>query len=244
VVAAGEDHAITGRSFTIFIIIFCRCHLLLLNIYQCHAAKINVIQCPILLSCTKALLTAVLEYASKFQRSERSMGKRSRKQKDKKVPNKNMYKDQIHRLDRMFKLITQDESFQSLDGALQRDIILSFFLHCWHLADWLARTVVDEDKVFGYALGVYELQVCRNLITLTKHLDIWNPSPPKLFDHEMKEFTPPYSIYRGYDPIDKSAYWVIHVDGNILRCSEFMERCVQKWNIFLDQEGLERLKSI
>jgi hypothetical protein len=156
---------------------------------------------------------------------------------------KDMYKDQIDRLERIFRFVTLDERFKDLDDPMQRDIILSFFMHCWHLSDWLARSeVVAEDDVFGYSNNVYELQVCRNITVGTKHLENRKPSPPKLFDHKMKEFPPTYAIYRDYDYLDNSPYWVLHVDDNLLRRYDFMERCIHSWNNFLEMRGLEKLK--
>jgi hypothetical protein len=79
-----------------------------------------------------------------------------------------MYKYQIARLERMFKFVTLDERFKKLEIALQVDIILSFFMHCFHLSDWLTKSGIDEKKVKNYIKNTYELQVCRNLTISTK----------------------------------------------------------------------------
>ena len=77
---------------------------------------------------------------------------------------KDMYKDQIDCLERIFKFVTQDERFKGLDAPMQRDIILSFFMHCWHLNDWLARSeVVAEDDVFGYSSNVMNCKFAQTL---------------------------------------------------------------------------------
>jgi hypothetical protein len=57
-----------------------------------------------------------------------------------------MYTVQIARLDRMYKFIIQDERFKTLDNNLQADIILSFFMHCYHLKDWLKESGVMERR--------------------------------------------------------------------------------------------------
>lgn len=86
-----------------------------------------------------------------------------------------MYLVQMKRPRRLCEFIASDERFKSLDFHLQVDIILSFFIHCYHMADWLKGSGVSSAKIYNYIQNTYELQVCRDLTNGTKHLDLCNP---------------------------------------------------------------------
>jgi hypothetical protein len=178
-----------------------------------------------------------------------------------------MYKYQIARLDRMFKFITMDERFMSLDMELQRDIILSFFMHCYHLKDWLYESGVGKEKVgekevpktrkvpitkvdhhINSKIG---LKLCQKLTNSTKHLSSTDPRSPQLYS--WKEGELPSPIGRAYDPFarneEESEYLTISVNlkdddkyGKEIPCSSLMRQCMEEWNEFLQREGLERLK--
>jgi len=156
-----------------------------------------------------------------------------------------MYNYQIARLERMYNFITSDTRFKDLDMSLRVDIILSFFMHCYHLGDWLKASGLDETKVNNFIHNTYELQVCRNLTNSTKHLDLdRKPSPPKLFDYKAAGLPSP--IARTYDPLAEilgeaeTEYLVILVDGQEINCYDFMTRCMQKWKELLDNEELSQ----
>lgn len=141
----------------------------------------------------------------------------------------------------MYGFITADKRFKELDMPLQIDIILSFFMHCYHLGDWLRNSGVDEDAINRFIHDTYELQVCRNLTNSTKHLENRNPSPPELFS--FKEAGLPSPIARTYDPFGKylggeSEHLVILVDGREINCYDFMAQCLEKWKTFLTTKGL------
>lgn len=156
-----------------------------------------------------------------------------------------MYNYQISRLERMHDFITSDARFKNLDMSLQVDIILSFFMHCYHLGDWLKSSGVDEVRVNNFIHSTYEMQVCRNLTNSTKHLELKNPSPPQVFDYKAAGLPSP--IARTYDPLAKmwgekeTEYLVILVDGKETDCYEFMTKCMQQWKQFLNNEGLSKL---
>ena len=157
-----------------------------------------------------------------------------------------MYNYQIARLERMYNFVTSDKKFKDLDMPLQIDIILSFFMHCYHLKDWLIESGIDKKTVSDFIHNTYELQVCRNLTNSTKHLEL-DPkkrSPPQIFD--WKKVHLPSPISRTYDPFAKilgeeeTKYLVISVDGKEINCKDFMKRCMQKWYEFLDNKELRK----
>ena len=152
-----------------------------------------------------------------------------------------MYEYQIERLERMYNFVVSDKKFKELDMPLQVDIILSFFMHCYHLSDWLKKSGIDEGAVNDFVHSTYELQVCRNLTNSTKHLEL-DPrrrSPPEIFD--WKKAGLPSPIARTFDPNAEISgekdveYLVILVDGNEVNCNEFMSRCMKKWKEFIEK---------
>ncbi len=157
-----------------------------------------------------------------------------------------MYNYQIARLERMYNFVTSDKKFKDLDMPLQIDIILSFFMHCYHLKDWLIESGIDKKTVSDFIHNTYELQVCRNLTNSTKHLELdpKRQSPPQIFD--WKKVHLPSPISRTYDPFAKilgeeeTKYLVISVDGKEINCKDFMKRCMQKWYEFLDNKELRK----
>jgi hypothetical protein len=175
-----------------------------------------------------------------------SNNKKEENKKDK-FRYKYQYKYQLARLDRMFKFITQDERFKNLEMPLKVDIILSFFMHCWHLSDWLVKSEpASEKKVFNYANSTYELKVCNKLTNSTKHLGKINPNLPLPFDSLLAGVS--FTIARGdFNPFARNQEeeknqerLVILVDEKELPCFEFMKQCIEKWNEFLDKEGIDR----
>lgn len=168
-----------------------------------------------------------------------------------------MYTAQLARLDRMYKFTIQDERFKTLDNNLQADIILSFLMHCYHLKDYLKQSGVYGKKVEGYVDKTRELRDCGDLTNSTKHLSSRKQlikhkrkrSPkgsrihlPKLYDWRTAGVPSPIS--RSYDYFAKDEeereVLVISIDGEERRCFDFMQRCMEKWNEFLDKEGLDR----
>lgn len=150
-----------------------------------------------------------------------------------------MYKYQVERLKRMSSFIISDKKFKELDIPLQIDIMLSFFMHCYHLGDWLKVSGVNKKTVDDFVHNTYELQICRNLTNSTKHLELdpKRKSPPQIFD--WKKAGLPSPIARTHDPFAESLgkketeYLVILVDGEEINCKEFMLTCMKKWDEFL-----------
>jgi len=155
-----------------------------------------------------------------------------------------MYSYQIARLKRMYDFITSDKKFKGLDISLRIDIILSFFMYCYHLGDWLKASGLDGTKINNFIHNTYELQVCRNLTNSTKHLNLDRPSPPQVFDYKAAGLPSP--IARTYDPLaeitgkTETEYLVILVDGQEINCYDFMTKCMHKWEEFLHNEGFSK----
>lgn len=130
---------------------------------------------------------------------------------------------------------------------LQVDIILSFFIHCYHLGDWLRESGVDEKKVYGYIYKTDELKDCRDITNSTKHLlstdQLKKPKhSSKLYDWKSARVPSPISRYYNYvtSKEEEREVLVISIDGEECHCFNFMQRCMEKWNEFLDYEGLDR----
>ncbi len=158
-----------------------------------------------------------------------------------------MYTLQVARLDRMHKFITGDERFRNLDISLRIDIILSFFIHCYHLKDWLRESGVSEKKVEDYIKKTHELKVCRDLTNSTKHLLSRNQIEKRtlsseLYDWKSAGVSSPISVYYDYfaKNEEEREILVISIDGKEHLCSDFMQQCIEKWNEFLDNESLDK----
>lgn len=151
-----------------------------------------------------------------------------------------MYKYQIERLERLHNFVIHDKNFKELDICLQIDIILSFFMHCYHLSDWLVVSGIDKNTVSDFVHNTYEIQICRNLTNSTKHLELdpTKSSPPQIYD--WKKANLPSPIARSFNPfaeiigIGESEYLVIPVDGVEIDCKDFMSKCMQKWKEFIE----------
>jgi hypothetical protein len=161
------------------------------------------------------------------------------------------YLIQFERITRLHNFITSDSKFKDLSFDLRRDIIVSFFIHCFHLGDWLKASGVDAGKVDAHIHSKYELQICRNIANGTKHLklDPRRISPPKIYDplqvsskEEDRRYA--FTIGRSFDFFAKelggdSEYLSIAVDGREIACNDLMKGCIEAWEEFFKREGLD-----
>lgn len=150
-----------------------------------------------------------------------------------------MYNYQIARLERLYGFVTS-KNFEELDMQLQIDIILSFFMNCYHLKDWLIKSGIDKKVVWDFIEQTYELKVCHDLTNSTKHLGIDASGKKFVSLYSWEKAGWPSPISRSYDYLKKiqdkenPEHLVLSVDGHEIDCKDFMKNCMQKWNEFLN----------
>lgn len=152
-----------------------------------------------------------------------------------------MYIIQLERLERMYNFITSDKNFNLLDELLKIDIILSFFIHCYHLSDWLRESGVESKKIRDYVSKTKDLQICQILAYDIKHMDIRERNPDRKKIIDWRAMGLPWPIVRTYDVFRKEeGNLAFLIDGKERDCHDLMQKCMEAWNTFLDHEGLPK----
>ncbi|MGH9921981.1 MAG: hypothetical protein ACRD38_04445 [Nitrososphaerales archaeon] len=105
----------------------------------------------------------------------------------------------------------------------------------------MKKSGINSEKVKDYLDRTHELQVCRDLANGTKHLELDKPSRTKVFDWNKADM--PWPVVRTYDPFSVASGYpqeglAILVDGEELECNEFIKKCIEKWEDFLEKEKL------
>ena len=155
-----------------------------------------------------------------------------------------LYYYQIARLNRLYEFVKSKE-FAELDRKLQIDIIISFFMHCYHLTDWLIKSGIKKENIFGFIDKSYELKVCRDLANSTKHFGILENKRKQSELYSWDKAAWPSPITLSYDYFKKiqgeknPEHLVLSVSDGEIDCKDFMRDCMQSWNEFLDQNNLK-----
>jgi hypothetical protein len=117
------------------------------------------------------------------------------------------------------------------------DDMFAFFLHCWHLKDWVNHDdKVPEDKrkaIWGLVGADPTLQLCRFLATGTKHLSP-QPAEHKLTVSDMT------GLGAEHDGVDL----VIALnDGRTRSGYELAHACVEAWETIFAKAGVTHVSS-
>lgn len=144
------------------------------------------------------------------------------------------YQEQLDRINRLNEDLQRfskagDDNFET---AL--DAFASFFIQCYHLRDWLAKSRYDRRDVDNFVSKSPWLSLCRDLANKQKHGDIDRYEPQNhLVEHRVGAVETP--IIKYYDPNRKSERYGVDVEefGTMIDVIDLADKCVKEWNKFL-----------
>jgi hypothetical protein len=121
------------------------------------------------------------------------------------------------------------------------DDVYSFFIHCYHLADWIVAlhtSGVARETVNDFINGHHELRVCADLCNGTKHCRLERKrtaKQPFVAGHNLQ------SSGRVVDSSDGSVrpeitrcQYDVATDGEWYDALELAERCMSLWDRFIE----------
>jgi hypothetical protein len=152
------------------------------------------------------------------------------------------YLEQLKRVNRFYKKV---KSFSH--GGMHQvdeeclDQIISFFLHCYHLKDWLEvsqpRLQDEIRELFSKDRGKKHFLMCRDLVVGIKHLSVSNP---KLDSGNPTIAHQSVTVYAG---TGMSRYsWDISYDGQKYDVYDLAKQCMEEWEEFLKKHNLPGLE--
>lgn len=116
------------------------------------------------------------------------------------------------------------------------DCALAFFINCYHLRDWLARSgEVSQLRLDELFRDSFALRVCADLANIAKHYDLTNT--PRL-TRQLSiacEYADP-----GYGWFGDRARLTVLSDGQKLDLLELTAACEVEWVSFLKRQSLIR----
>lgn len=119
------------------------------------------------------------------------------------------------------------------------DFLLTFFLYCFHLRDWLERSsVATRDELVALFKASPELRLCRDIANGFKHMTLSEPSVDAGFSI-VNEYVPrnwpgAYRYPNGRWTICADNKKELHQFGLV----ELADRCFAIWSEFLSSKGL------
>jgi hypothetical protein len=125
-----------------------------------------------------------------------------------------------------------------------RDDFYHFFLHCFHLKDWLKNDVAVPKEVGGRAEQLFDkskapspLVLCADIANGVKHLHLDKPrvDPDALLSAAVSAFQP--SAFQA-DAYQTTGMIVLKIGGDRLSALVIADKCIAAWDRFLRDEGL------
>ena len=127
------------------------------------------------------------------------------------------------------------------DRDLYEDDVLSFFMHCFHIRDWilhLNRVGINAHQLDAFINQHEALRVCADLCNGTKHCKL---------DRATRSGTQPHVAGKAYDTstwltgsgggnVVKGTYTVLTASGPV-DALELGSECMRLWGEFIEQAG-------
>ena len=149
-----------------------------------------------------------------------------------------MYKEQLERLERKYKLLLKQKNSINDENILElRDLILSFFQDCWHLKDWVQKSSqrVHKNTLHNFLLNSFELQICREICNTSKHLILDRHTLNN--DARLAEFNNiPIALAREYSPWGDKLIFLIRSEKGRYDAFELAKECLKQWEKFISTE--------
>jgi hypothetical protein len=160
----------------------------------------------------------------------------------------NKNQEQFERMLRWFKLFKDINDGQVQDNSSEyyQDRVYAFFINCYHLKDWIIRddTVIlssrndikgKKDIVNKYMKSVYELKICRDICTSSKHLYLtstpWSGKDPKFVNKR-------FEINVSSEPKILSVKFTIDTSFGPRDAFDIATKCIEAWKKFYSNNKL------
>jgi len=163
------------------------------------------------------------------------------------------YLEQLERIKRWKKRLDDMRYSKSPENKIpdQIDFILSFFINCFHLRDFLKYSKpVSDDIINRFFEDNIEMQICRDICNESKHCSLENPSigaripgtnkkSAKGWDGIclVKEYDPFQEVLKNNNPI-KNIKYVILTEGVKYDVFDLTDRCLILWQNFFEKYNL------
>lgn len=113
------------------------------------------------------------------------------------------------------------------DGSL--DILITFFLHCYALRDWLAHSSEVRQREIDAAIkNDFSMSLCRDLCNRSKHLVLLKKA----------SIDANFSIAREYRGKIRPPSVVVMAGGRKIDLLEVVDNCLAFWKDFLGSRGM------
>ena len=154
---------------------------------------------------------------------------------------KRPYQEQLGRIERLYGELRKYDEATNENFEKGIDAFTSFFIQCYHLADWLKKSGYSEDSIYNYIKRSRYLSICHEMANIQKHsisLTDGRQQNSKLSDFgafEMFGVTTPIS--RHVDWIgDNKTKFCVHANDFApfpIDAMELAHQCIQEWHKFL-----------
>ena len=117
------------------------------------------------------------------------------------------------------------------------DIAYVFFLHCYHLKDWLINDTnvdISADEVEDFITDNVSLSLCADICNASKHLILQrsrSDKKPKIGSDDFFDTVLPGERSR-------RTWWYVQTEDDMYDPFELANECVECWELFLKEHGL------
>lgn len=150
--------------------------------------------------------------------------------------------DQIDRTNRyLYRIreIYQGAYSTSNDKEAYEDDVISFFMHCYHIRDWilhLNKVGITEEELDSFIDDHYELRICADLCNGSKHCKLVRKTrsgrQPHIVGKTYSATT--WATNPGRDKFVKASYTILTSTG-IVDALSLAEKCMSLWTDFVEQ---------
>lgn len=141
------------------------------------------------------------------------------------------YRSQLDRTRRFYDRVTKKPEGTPYIIDYQDDV-WSFFMHCWHLKDWIKRDpLVPDDMKTRIRAAVHEskvLAVANDLATAAKHVEVYESRAGA--EHAFLRL----DHSSGVSTLD----YIVTVNGEQRSSRQLAGHCMREWERILQAEGL------
>ncbi|WP_431064831.1 hypothetical protein [Methylotuvimicrobium sp.] len=130
-------------------------------------------------------------------------------------------------------------SSSSHDKDAYDDDVISFFIHCYHIRDWIIHLntlTITAKQIDGYIDRHKALKVCADLANGSKHCKLTRSlrteRQPQIAGKERRTST--WITGSGGGEVMKCKYTIV-INTEILDALDLARECVELWKSFIDQ---------
>jgi len=154
------------------------------------------------------------------------------------------YLEQYERMQRAYKKyedLAQNGRQEDVASVDYEDNIYAFFMHCYHLKDWIKNDVgVSRDikkQVETFIKGDDYLRICADVCNSMKHLTL--DRPPRAGEAQPFGRRKAYGLFASpTQPIAREQWMIIRKANSPIDAFEVACKCVEAWGQFLVSKHL------